>query len=84
MMYKTLEDLRHEFELSSKAKEFKLKFHEYTILYRYVEGLKGLDINEGLFISSSTIYRRKQKIIKKLKAKSFEHALVVAGRLFLE
>lgn len=79
MTYKKIEELRREFERSVKAREHKLNFFEYAILHRYFEGMQGIEINETLFISTSTIYRHKQKIIKKLKANSFEHALAMAG-----
>ena len=83
MQYQPLEQLREQFECSAQANALRLQFKEYAILYRYFEGSRGLAINDSLFMSSTTLYRCKKAIVRKLKATSFHQALIFAGmRLF--
>ena len=81
---KPLEDIQNEYENSIKAQELKLSFKEYALLYRYFEGVSGLDLNESLYLSRPTIQRYKKNIIKIFVASSFEQALILAGSLLFQ
>ncbi len=84
-MYTSIEDLHAHFELSEAAQKFNIHFNEYALLFRLREGIKGASVFESLYVSSSTIYRCKVSLTKKLKARSFEEALIKAGEaLFLQ
>lgn len=84
-MYLSLETLREQFERSSAVQQCRLTFSEYALLCRLREGATPADVSESLFVSSSTIYRAKRRLVKKFKARSFEEALIKAGEaLFSE
>lgn len=79
-MYEPVENLRHQYELCDKVKKLRISFKEYALLFRLQEGAKPDHIFESLYLSSATFYRCRQKIIKKFKARSFEEALIKAGK----
>lgn len=84
-MYTSIEDLREQYEFSETLYKFGINFNEYAVLFRLREGAKLSHIYESLYLSEKTIYRCKKSLIKKLKTRSFEEALIKAGEgLFLK
>ncbi len=81
---KNIDDLRNEYDSSEKARRFNLDFNSYALLYRYKEGVKGMSINESLYISRRTLQRCKEIIIRAFGAASFEQALIEAGKTLFE
>lgn len=78
-MQMSIDELRARFEASDAVRKFGIDFNEYAVLYRLREGVKAARVFESLYLSSSTIYRAKRRIAKKLKTRSFEEALIKAG-----
>lgn len=76
---KKIEDLKEQFDASETARKLGLDFRSYALLYRYKEGLKGVCINDSLYMSRRTLQRCKDVIVKSFKANSFEQALIVSG-----
>lgn len=78
-MQMSIDELRVQFEESDAVRKFGINFNEYALLYRLREGVRAAQVFESLYLSSSTIYRAKRRIIRKLKTCSFEEALIKAG-----
>ena len=77
----SIEELREKFEASMPAQQIRMSFNEYAMLYHLREGVRAAEIFANLYMSCSTYYRLKERIRKKLKANTFEGALIKAGEI---
>lgn len=77
----SIDELRVLYETSEVANDYHLNFQEFALLYRLMEGVKPSVVFDSLYLSTTTIYRSKQRIIRKLGASSFEHALILVGEM---
>ena len=61
MMYKSIEDLRDQFELSESVKKWRIRFNEYALLFRLREGAKSDRIFERFLFLQSHILSLSKK-----------------------
>lgn len=79
----SIENLHEKFDLCQLAQHYKLDFKEFAMLYRIMEGVKPPQVFESLFVSHATMCRCRHTLVNKLKAASFEQALILVGKMDL-
>jgi transcriptional regulator of acetoin/glycerol metabolism len=83
LVYKIVNEYKREMDLKSQEDLEKLTDKQIEIIKKCVEGYKELAISIELGLKSSTVKYHKKEIIKKLRVKNFQQAIVKAIKLNL-
>ena len=82
-MKETLDSFIHDYENDLTVRKYKLTREEFVYLYLIAQGCNHFELMDYLDCQNGKLYRLRKNIIRKMKAKNLNHALVIYAKLGL-